>query len=1119
MAENPSTPDPFQQSVTDWLARADPELLAFARYAAIPHSFDLDLLAALRGEKSDPSAWIVNLERANLLYELDTDASAETEATGWSLHPTARELLIQRWQQEDGEEYRLVNRMAAAYFEKNRRSLWDEAERLYHLLADDPEQGLHLLVVLFENAWADRRLGLADRLVTYAEEQVAVLTPEQQGWVRYLRARLERVHQRYQASESILRELSSDDTDPGVRGQALMELGELQLETQRWRDAFATYQDTQLFFHQQGDRFNGAGAWEALGLAYVNLASVLGGLQEGSTHFRSRWRAVRHHIQHAPFLLYRWFSRRVPFLPSLYYGTNYQDWFIIRTLYAAIQAFETALEELRLLPDDAPFPVARVRVDLTIRLADLRHRVDQWRETERKFRALAAEPLVADDIQLQASLDLVRGRAALAQGHLQQARDRLRRAQETLHSNQTLEGEVMAARLLGDVEMAAGDPSQAAQHYLACGQAAAAQGDLLTVTDVSSLLSLLESRHPLPPERQEAIADFAQSMDRRAYVARFPGGLRQRFRRQAAVVTAPITYLLITVLVFVLPFAFGAVEMLIRAASTYPGPLSDLLGGVAIFTGIPLVSWWLYELIYVAAGMRFVRSTPVEVISSFQPKYVVTLPEGILIRGEDGNSARYPWPTLARIVTIDRTVWRSPVSLFSRWVIRSIGGSGFVLEGVFRHYRSLQKEITARLAQSGQPIETVDLTFSFLRSRWTALALLLTLLFIPVSIFSWIDPTFPRPHWRYVSAKAGFHIHVIDGEGNLQLVDAWNPEGLQVLASMDLGGDARAVARRGVMAYVAAGPRGLLVVDMSQTDSPRIVAQLDTLGTAQDVVLTDGYAFVADGPGGLRIVDIARPDAPVEVGAVAVPGAHRLASGAGLVYVAGEGGLLSVVDVADPAAARVIGEWQAPERIAAMALAGERLVLAVGESGVVVLDVSAAPQEISRYDTAGHAQGVAVSTRFAFIADGDAGLLVLDIQPSPPELVQVLPTTSPAVSVAHLEAQGYVYVGLGPGGLRPVYLLNPEKAPESDAPLMSIDADILHVLPSYRLPFATLLYEFLYWARLFFPIVGLIRLLQNRAAVRRETGELLAWRGELSIGLALIFLFGLTAFHTYMLTL
>ena len=77
------------------------------------------------------------------------------------------------------------------------------------------------------------------------------------------------------------------------------------------------------------------------------------------------------------------------------------------------------------------------------------------------------------------------------------------------------------------------------------------------------------------------------------------------------------------------------------------------------------------------------------------------------------------------------------------------------------------------------------------------------------------------------------------------------------------------------------------------------------------------------------------------------------------------------------------GKWPEVTRGGALdvKLVGDRAYLAVGYSGLAVLDVSnpANPVRVGGYDTSGYAEGVAVSGNIAYVADRDAGLQIIDV--------------------------------------------------------------------------------------------------------------------------------------------
>ena len=77
-------------------------------------------------------------------------------------------------------------------------------------------------------------------------------------------------------------------------------------------------------------------------------------------------------------------------------------------------------------------------------------------------------------------------------------------------------------------------------------------------------------------------------------------------------------------------------------------------------------------------------------------------------------------------------------------------------------------------------------------------------------------------------------------------------------------------------------------------DTVAVIGDGAILKAAHDVEVKNGYANVIDEGEGLRIIDVGDPSAPVEVGFADTPGSARRAFPAGdRVYVAdGAGGLL-----------------------------------------------------------------------------------------------------------------------------------------------------------------------------------------------------------------------------------
>jgi hypothetical protein len=162
--------------------------------------------------------------------------------------------------------------------------------------------------------------------------------------------------------------------------------------------------------------------------------------------------------------------------------------------------------------------------------------------------------------------------------------------------------------------------------------------------------------------------------------------------------------------------------------------------------------------------------------------------------------------------------------------------------------------------------------------------------------------------------------------------------GIITRSFLDTPGDVADVEVVGNLAFVADGAAGLRVLDVSDPASPSEIGSLDTPGLATDVEVVGDRAYLADGPGGVRRVRITPAAAPREDGFLATE---------------------------DPALAIAVGSRYA--------------CVALGEAGLLVVDVSggtliARASLPARYWVA----GVKVAGDLAFVADGD-DLRVIDL--------------------------------------------------------------------------------------------------------------------------------------------
>jgi hypothetical protein len=730
-----------------WLAQAPPDLAEALSRAALPHAFDVSLLRALLGADARVEQKIERLRRAGLVAELSPGRFA--------VQPLLRPLLLQRAQSEDPNAYRRRHSIAAAHYRRQSEGE-DEAgrEALYHQLGAGGEESIVALRTAFERAAAQRQWGAAEAVVRAAGEHGPALEAWTQEWLSFLQARVDLAFWRHEAAEARLQQLRTS-AQPALRGQALAALAELLTSNGREDEAHTCFAEALDQFVATHDLAAAARLLAARGDAVLLLATRLGGLPGEAGESRPwlvRWLQG---LQHAPFWLYRWFSRRLAFLPNLYFGGNYQDWLIIRLCYQAIDDYEQAARQLeQALPDPAESQ-EELRFDIEIRLADLRHRLGEWAAANKLFAGLGARPAMQTDAYRQAVLQLALARAALSQNHPDQAVERLQRARPAferyadhaaLSRTQFLWGRAEAARANTEAAVAA----------LAAGiDHALAAHEWIEATHALALMRRLAARSPLGPTARAHIAAAEQRLQRRGYIVRFPGLLHRRLQGLALYIAVPLAYLLIYLLagqVRRLGLALEAGAATIPAGAIRP---LEWLGNLGLLIFVPLLSLWLYELIYAMAGWWFVRRLRGGSFAEVGPAYIVTTPAGI-VRSQASGQDEMAWEAVERCVQMDLCWWRRPSALFSRLAL--LAGEGMLpVEGIVNDYEDCQRDIFERLTQTERRQTRLDLSFSFLRSPWLLLALALTLTLALVAILGVLDPDHELAIWSLVLADGSVY--------------------------------------------------------------------------------------------------------------------------------------------------------------------------------------------------------------------------------------------------------------------------------------------------------------------------------------------------------------------------
>ena len=105
--------------------------------------------------------------------------------------------------------------------------------------------------------------------------------------------------------------------------------------------------------------------------------------------------------------------------------------------------------------------------------------------------------------------------------------------------------------------------------------------------------------------------------------------------------------------------------------------------------------------------------------------------------------------------------------------------------------------------------------------------------------------------------------------------------------------------------------------------------------------------------------------------------------------------------------------------------------LASGKQGLDVVDVSdpTAPRLVSRYDTPGEALDLAIQWPYLLLADGDGGLRVFDMT-QPPHLTTMAHYATADCIYQVVSANGLIYVAQPLAGFTILRLTPPSSAPK-----------------------------------------------------------------------------------------
>ena len=271
------TPDMSEEEVLgvlldEIMARAEPDVAEAIRFCAVPHWFNEEIIAWLRGEGLNPSqrsreilAALTELTFVGPYYE-----------RGWAYHENVRDLLLRRWRERDGEEFKELSGRAAGYFEQKAEAATDEErdewarEQMYHLLAADPEQGFGLLSGIFIRARDFYQLSTCALLLELAGEQEAHLSAEDWLWLRFRQAQLAEASAQWSEALRVLEELWREDLPPSLEGTLANDLGLLYHAKGEWERAIEYLERSLAILEKEGNEVEMANTYNSLGSVYQN---------------------------------------------------------------------------------------------------------------------------------------------------------------------------------------------------------------------------------------------------------------------------------------------------------------------------------------------------------------------------------------------------------------------------------------------------------------------------------------------------------------------------------------------------------------------------------------------------------------------------------------------------------------------------------------------------------------------------------------------------------------------------------------------------------------------------------------------------------------------------------
>jgi tetratricopeptide (TPR) repeat protein len=743
-APSPLASDPAGTSSTllldQILTKAHPLLAEAINLAAVPHSYDADLLKALRARDDGRDEKLTaRLAEFSFIWPAGDSLPGERR---FAMQAAERELLQLRWVATDPRAFIAAHQRALAHFDAHPDPdpFVQDQLRLYHMLLADRKAGIEYLASTFRAYAGERRLAAADRLIDTALEARGYLValrsralPRLDDLLAYMLGRLAQLRGQWEASLPRLKSLhEKDDLSPLLKPYVTRAYGLALAKAGDYVEAIKLYQAALTLFRKlPGAESEQAYTMFSLGDAHVNLAVAARGYREFIQPRRNWRRQFLINLILFPALL-----PLVVFL-SLYFGPRVwnpkfwpvvrgQDWTIARLFGSGARWYRRAKRLLMTSGRTAELVQAdEKRSYLYLTMGDA------------AYAAPICERLLAEQEaplgeyrrgRIEANL----GQALLRLGQPQAALIHLETALPVLKAYADAELEARVQGLLAEANLESGNNEQAFGQFDKAMRLYQAQDDIVGATEIAERLHELERAYGLDVKAKAVISTMTSRLARRQYLVRFQHPVLAFFQQAALALLAAF--------LFLIPLLATRVETRSQMTANINFEASPLLDADPDFNPalnqattltvqtsfqpevagqLILGSLLFYVAFYTLAGFVVLSQTPLSAIQKAAQSQAVRVDlQGIRV-GQADREHFLRWYQVTQFVVADVLLFGVPLAQSSRMAVTAPEGH-ITLSGHTSWYTALRRRIDSILPAS---TARKDLSYDPLRSKMGALYL------------------------------------------------------------------------------------------------------------------------------------------------------------------------------------------------------------------------------------------------------------------------------------------------------------------------------------------------------------------------------------------------------------